>query len=191
MSSNVPPIAKSDRANYLDIKVLEISSELFENPLFGFGITAITNILYIYVWYKKKTVFSILTFLLLFYIIVRIIQKKILGLNRNTKTNEEGLKTELLKVYLQISTYVVSIVSLENYVYTCTELAKLYTFCTIINLFNDKFLLLILLNIVILYSQIEKKCNHFVFKGRMAVKQIIEGVIGVVACFIPKYEEKQ
>ena len=188
MSSNVPPIAKSDRANYLDIKVLEISSELFENPLFGFGITAITNILYIYVWYKKKTVFSILTFLLLFYIIVRIIQKKILGLNRNTKTNEEGLKTELLKVYLQISTYVVSIVSLENYVYTCTELAKLYTFCIIINLFNDKFLLLILLNIVMLYSQIEKKCNHFVFKGRMAVKQIIEGVIGVVACFIPKYE---
>ena len=191
MSTGVPPIAQSDRVNYLDIKLLELSSELFENPLFGYGIVANTNILFIYAWCKKRTIFSILSFLLLFYLIVRIILKKVFGLNQKTKLNEEDLKTELLKIHLQVSTYVKNIVSLENYVYTFSELAKIYVFFKIINLFNDKFLLLLLLNAALLYSPIEKKCNHFVFKGRMAVKQVIEGVIGLVSCFIPRYEEKK
>ena len=59
----------------------------------------------------------------------------------------------------------------------------------IINIFNDKFILLIIMNIIIFYSPIENKTDHFLFKGKMAVKQTIQGIIGLVECFIPRYEE--
>ena len=59
----------------------------------------------------------------------------------------------------------------------------------IINIINDKLLLLIIMNIIIFYSPIEKHLtDHFLFKGRMAFSQIVEGVLGLLECFIPRYE---
>ena len=59
----------------------------------------------------------------------------------------------------------------------------------ITSFFNDKFILYLILNIVILYAPIEKKCPNFLFKCRITLKQIIEGVIGLLECIIPKYVE--
>jgi hypothetical protein len=44
---------------------------------------------------------------------------------------------------------------------------------------------------VILYAPIESKCEHFLFKGKMVVLQIKEGLIGILSCLIPKYEEEE
>ena len=79
MEYDIPPVAKSQRSGYLDVKILQISKQLFEIPLFGIGISGIINILIIYLWYKKFCLFSIICFLFLYYLIIRIIQIRILG----------------------------------------------------------------------------------------------------------------
>ena len=53
---------------------------------------------------------------------------------------------------------------------------------------GDKFILLIILNIFVLYHPINKKFPHFLFLSRMYIKQVIEGIIGILECFIPRYE---
>ena len=55
---------------------------------------------------------------------------------------------------------------------------------------NDKFIILLILNIVVLYAPLEKNCPHFLFKCRMTFRQIIEGAIGTLDCVIPKYVEE-
>ena len=59
----------------------------------------------------------------------------------------------------------------------------------ITSLFNDKFMIYLILNIVMLYAPLEKKCPNFLFKCRITLKQVIEGVIGLLECMIPKYVE--
>ena len=56
---------------------------------------------------------------------------------------------------------------------------------------SDKFIILFISNICIFYSIIDKKFPYFLFKCRMSVKQIIEGIIILLICIIPRYEEKE
>ena len=58
----------------------------------------------------------------------------------------------------------------------------------ILNIINDKLIIFIILNIIILYAPIEKKSEHFLFKIKMAVKQTFEGIIGLIIAIIPKYD---
>ena len=46
----------------------------------------------------------------------------------------------------------------------------------------------IFLNIIILYGPIEKKNPNCLFKIYLYLKQISEGVFGLISCFIPKYK---
>ena len=66
---------------------------------------------------------------------------------------------------------------------------KIYAFGKFINIINDKFILFIATNIVILYSPLEDMTDHFLFKAKTAVMQTIEGVFGILSCFITKYVE--
>ena len=59
----------------------------------------------------------------------------------------------------------------------------------IINILNEKFILLIITNIIMFYAPLENYSDHFLFKAKMAVIQTIEGTIGLISCLIPKYEE--
>ena len=79
MKYYIPPVAKSQRAGFLDEKLLQISKELFENKIFGLGIAGIVNILFIYLCYKKTTFISLCCFLFIYYLIIRAIQIKLLG----------------------------------------------------------------------------------------------------------------
>ena len=65
----------------------------------------------------------------------------------------------------------------------------MYIIGKIINILNDKFLLLIVTNIIMLYAPIENYTDHFLFKDKIAVVQTIKGILGIVNCLIPKYEE--
>ena len=80
-------------------------------------------------------------------------------------------------------------ISCEDKFYTVIILIQVYILMKIFSFFNDKFILYLALNIIILYAPFEKKCPHFLFKCRIALKQVIEGVIGLLECLIPKYEE--
>jgi len=55
---------------------------------------------------------------------------------------------------------------------------------------SDKIILLIIANACLFYAPLEKKYPHFVFKCIMSVKQIIEGIIVLTLCVIPRYEEE-
>ena len=80
MNTDIPPVERSARSGIVDETILKISGELFEVPIFGYGIAILINFLYIYYWYKKATFFSLLYFIFLFWIIIRVIQIKILGM---------------------------------------------------------------------------------------------------------------
>ena len=58
------------------------------------------------------------------------------------------------------------------------------------SIFNDKFFLLLSTNICLFYAPLDKKYPNFILKIRMAVKQVIEGIIVFIICIVPKYEEE-
>ena len=63
-----------------------------------------------------------------------------------------------------------------------------YIISKIINCFNEKFIAWIILNVLLFYGPIEKKYPYFLFKSRMFIEQIFEGIIGLFLCFIPSYQ---
>ena len=85
--------------------------------------------------------------------------------------------------------FIKNTISCEDKFYTFITLIQVYILMKITSLFNDKFMIYLILNIVMLYAPLEKKCPNFLFKCRITLKQIIEGVIGLLECMIPKYVE--
>ena len=83
------------------------------------------------------------------------------------------------------------IIEFKDPYYSIKMLIILYIISKIVNLFNEKFLAWIFLNLLIFYGPIEKKYPYFLFKSRMFVQQIFEGIIGVICCIIPSYEQKK
>ena len=49
--------------------------------------------------------------------------------------------------------------------------------------------MLLIGNIIIFYSFIEEKYPKFLFRCRMFVKEMIEGILSLIFAIIPKYEE--
>ena len=74
--------------------------------------------------------------------------------------------------------------------YSIKMIIILYIISKIINIFNEKFLAWIILNILIFYGPIEKKYPYFLFRSRMFIQQIFEGIIGIICCIIPSYDQK-
>ena len=57
------------------------------------------------------------------------------------------------------------------------------------SIIGDRFTLFVILNIFIFYAPIDKKFPHFLFISRMYIKQTIEGIVGILECLVPRYEE--
>lgn len=53
------------------------------------------------------------------------------------------------------------------------------------------FLLWVIVNLIIFHEPIDKRYPHFLFYSYIYVKQIIEGVISLIECLIPRYEEPE
>ena len=80
------------------------------------------------------------------------------------------------------------IIEFKDPAYSIKMLLSLYMLAKIINIFNEKFIAWVILNIIIFYGPIEKKYPYFLFKSRMFVQQIFEGIIGIICCIIPSYD---
>ena len=85
--------------------------------------------------------------------------------------------------------FVKKVISCEDLFYTIVTIVEVFLLMKITALFHDKFILLVGINIILLYAPLEKYYPHFLFKIRMSFTQIVEGVIGVLECVIPRYEE--
>ena len=105
----------------------------------------------------------------------------------NEQCNEINKDLYEFKIYFK--NFIKKTISCEDKMYTIQILIEVYVLRIIASLFSDKFILYVILNIIILYAPFEKKCPKFLFKLRMTFKQIIEGVIGLLDCLIPKYED--
>ena len=81
------------------------------------------------------------------------------------------------------------IIYFKEPLYSLTAFIELYIFLTISKFINDRIIILIICNIIIFYDIIEKKYPKFLFKSRMYIKEIIEGILGIIIALIPKYEE--
>ena len=81
------------------------------------------------------------------------------------------------------------IINFEDIFFSLKSLFYLYLLMKAISIIGDRLLLYAILNIFIFYSPIEKKFPHFLFISRMYIKQIIEGILGIIECLIPRYEE--
>jgi hypothetical protein len=81
------------------------------------------------------------------------------------------------------------IMEFNDFYYSIKMILVFYILSKIVNLFNEKFLLMIVLNVIIFYAVLEKRCAYFLFKAMMIPQQICEGILGIISCLIPKYEE--
>ena len=89
-----------------------------------------------------------------------------------------------------LSNYIAKLTSFEDPYYTIRGLIEIYILMKITSILCDKIILLIILNVIILFSPIEKKIPHFIFKWRIGFRQIIDSVLGIIDCFIPIYGEE-
>ena len=78
MKTYFPLVKKSQRTDFLDEILLDHSKELFKIPYFGYGIAAIINIIYLYYWCKRATLLSIFINIFLVYLIIKIVQNKLI-----------------------------------------------------------------------------------------------------------------
>ncbi len=78
MKTNIPLVEKSQRIDLLDQTLLNHSKELFKIPNFGYGVAAIINIIYLYHWCKRANLFSLFINIFFAYLIVKIVQTKVL-----------------------------------------------------------------------------------------------------------------
>ena len=108
--------------------------------------------------------------------------------------SEEKLKTLFKEFNASIAyfkNFLKKTISLEDKLYTTRIFIEFYLLMKITSFLSDKFIILIISNICIFYSIIDKKFPYFLFKCRMSIKQIIEGIIVLLICIIPRYEEKE
>jgi hypothetical protein len=77
------------------------------------------------------------------------------------------------------------IITFNNFLYTLTALIEICIFYSIYIRTNGIIFCLILGNILIFYSPIDNRCPKFLFRIRMYIKEMIEGILVVLSCLIP------
>ena len=117
---------------------------------------------------------------------------------KNREVKEEPLSAEEVNgIYKELYgakeyfvNFIKKTISCEDKLYTSRVLIETYLLMKITYFLSDKFIILLILNVIIMYAPLEKNFPHFLFKCRMTFRQVIEGIIGLIECIIPKYEEK-
>jgi len=74
MEPDIPPIAKSQRSGFLDETVLSFSSKLYQNIIYGYAVSILYDLIYLYQWNSNTHIFSIITFSIFYFLSVKIIQ---------------------------------------------------------------------------------------------------------------------
>ena len=83
------------------------------------------------------------------------------------------------------------IITFDDYYFSIKNIFIFFIVSKIINLFNEKLIYWIVLNVIIFYGPCEKKCPYFLFRSIMYVLQIFDGAFGLIKCIIPAYEEEK
>ena len=83
MKYNLPSFNEKEERIFIEQKILCFSTELFRNPRLGLFLIVFINVLYLYAYFKSKSVISIILYLFLLYIVFSIVSSKLLNLQKN------------------------------------------------------------------------------------------------------------
>ena len=165
----------------------QFSKEIFKNAIFGYIIGIYLNFVYIYNWRKNKNIFSLLIILYINYLLIKIILGRLFKLEENKEHKIYNYESEMKKYRERFR----KIISLEDPSSTIRTFVYIYSCLLLSILLGDKFILLLILNILIFYTPINNKFPNFIFNTIMTLKQAIEGVLGILESFIPRYIDKK
>ena len=165
----------------------QFSKEIFKNAIFGYIIGIYLNFVYIYNWRKNKNIFSLLIILYINYLLIKIILGRLFKLEENKEHKTYNYESEVKKYRERFR----KIISLEDPSSTIRTFVYIYSCLLLSLLLGDKFILLLILNILIFYTPINNKFPNFIFNTIMTLKQTIEGVLGILESFIPRYIDKK
>ena len=186
-----PDISQSRKRKIIEANILLFSQRLFKNPILGIIISVLLNILYFYNWYIKRTLFSTFLFLFLVFLLFGTIVSKFKENNDNEELYYKEYKNDTEKYFIDVGeeSFITKTVNCKNIVYTFKILLFCFVLMKLFNVMNEKIICWLFMNICIFYSPIDKKCPYFLFKSRIFIRQCLEAILGVISCFIPKYEE--
>ena len=83
------------------------------------------------------------------------------------------------------------IITFDDYYYSIKNIFIFIIISKIINLFNEKLIVWIVLNVILFYGPLDKLYPYFLFRSIMYVLQIFDGIFGFIKCLIPAYEEEK
>ena len=83
MKYSLHPFNEKEKREFFEQKILDFSTELFRNPKLGLSLAVALNLLYLYAYFKSRSVFSIILYLFLAYLVLSIVLSYLFGLNRD------------------------------------------------------------------------------------------------------------
>ena len=180
---------ESHYINYnFDLKDLtRFSNEIFTNKIFGFICGLYLNYIYIHNWLKNKNIFSLLIIIYINILIIKIILGKIFQVEIKEEPKKNFNEQDINKIRERFR----KIIRLEDPSSTIRSFIYTYLCLLLSKLLGDKFIIFFILNIFVFYAPINDKFPNFIFNSIMYVKQTIEGIFGIVECFIPRYVDKK
>ena len=96
----------------------------------------------------------------------------------------KSIVMDFVKTVIAVVKNTWEIIIFKNLLYTLTALIEICIFWNIYRRTNGIIFVLILGNTIIFYSPIDKRCPKFLFRIRMFIKEIIEGILVVLSCLI-------
>ena len=145
------------------------------------------NFIYIHNWLKNKNIFSLLIIIYINILIIKIILGKIFQVEIKEEPKKNFNEQDMNKIRERFR----KIIRLEDPSSTIRSFIYTYLCLLLSILLGDKFIIFFILNIFVFYAPINDKFPNFIFNSIMYVKQTIEGIFGIVECFIPRYVDKK
>ena len=121
------------------------------------------------------------------YLLIKIILGKLFKQEENKEHKEYNYELEIKKMRERFR----KIISLEDPSSTIRTFIYIHILLLLTRLLGDKFILLLILNILVFHTPINNRFPNFIFNSIMSIKQTIEGVFGILECFIPRYIDKK
>ena len=198
MKYSLPPFNEKEQREFFEQKINDFSMSLFNIKIIGIIISTLLNILYLYLCFKKRSTFAIIFYLFIIYSTIVMITTKIFNLKEKGEIKEESIsesnKNKIIKELIGFIRYtwdsIKKAFSFKDKLYTIRIIIEVFLLIKILPILGAKFILFIVLNIIVLYAPLDKKCPHFLFQFRMSFRQIIEGILGILLCLIPLNEKK-
>ena len=182
-----PPFLYS-HPSVIEEKIKSCSNNLFKNKLCFIIIFLIHNIYFIHAFIKKENFSKIFKEIL---IVSPVLLSLFFYFSENKKEKEQkGLKEilkEIKNILFAILYNIYNIIFFKELIYSLTAFVEIFLFYKFFKRINYIIFCLFVGNILIFYSYVDKQSPKFVFKCRMFIKEIIEGVICIIITLIPTW----